>query len=244
MLLKERTKMSKKKDVITVLTCIITMLLGLMLPEVFAEQPIRVTNPTKETCWIAGDFYPVKWTGTSLSKGKATIGLVEKQSLNTVQDTIEIGDIPNSGSYDFRIRDDIPSGSYRIWVETRITWDTISRDNSSWFKIVNPDEAAASIKIISPEGGENIEPGTTYTFKWKADILCSHVRIAVSKEGGQWEFITDDIPNNGNHSWHIPEHFPEGSVYKIGIAVVGTEHMIWTNKGHEFSIEKKGKVIN
>jgi len=65
---------------------------------------------------------------------------------------------------------------------------------------------AKSIKVIAPNGGENLDIGATYTIKWSSTDVTDPVRIRYSKDNGaNWTMIADSIPNSGSYDWTVPD---------------------------------------
>lgn len=78
---------------------------------------------------------------------------------------------------------------------------------------VNSDQAgqdysgapAASLQLISPNGGESWTAGTTRTITWSSTGPIANVRIEYSTNNGSaWSDVTTSTPDDGNYSWTIP----------------------------------------
>jgi hypothetical protein len=126
------------KALTSFLTGLFLLSLGLMLPgQARAQQPIKVIYPDISTQWVAGNDYTVRWTETSVGRWKANVILQQKRTLNFIYTE---GEIPNLGSHTFHVREDIPSGIYRIKVTAKIggDWGELVTGDSPWFKLTNP----------------------------------------------------------------------------------------------------------
>jgi hypothetical protein len=64
--------------------------------------------------------------------------------------------------------------------------------------------AAPTIRVISPNGGENWEQGTSKTITWTSTDLVDNVRIDLSRDGGiTWRALKGSTSNDGSFSWKV-----------------------------------------
>ena len=82
---------------------------------------------------------------------------------------------------------------------------------------------ASSITIISPNGGENIARGTSYTIRWHSDTDSARVVIDTLNEAGEAveDGLSAVIANNEGLIWNVPNSIPIGR-YKTKIAICPT----------------------
>jgi len=73
-----------------------------------------------------------------------------------------------------------------------------------------------SIIIISPNGGENWQAGTTQTITWTSDIN-DNVRIELYQGGTFYSVIVASTSNDGSYSWSIPPGTAITDRYKISV---------------------------
>ncbi len=65
--------------------------------------------------------------------------------------------------------------------------------------------AEESLTLISPNGGESLNSGTTHNITWSSTGLTPTVRLEYSTDNGQnWVLISDNIPNTGTYPWAVP----------------------------------------
>lgn len=75
-----------------------------------------------------------------------------------------------------------------------------------------------AIVVISPNGGEYLQRGRTYTIKWYSDPNPgANVKIELLKAGIVDKVITSSTPNDGSQSWTVPALQQVGHNYKIRI---------------------------
>ncbi len=81
--------------------------------------------------------------------------------------------------------------------------------------------ATGPITVISPNGGETYQKGTTQIIKWSSSNI-SKIYIKLRKGSDTYSMpegmITDIIPSiTGSHQWTIPTTLPDGNDYAIRI---------------------------
>jgi hypothetical protein len=70
--------------------------------------------------------------------------------------------------------------------------------------IGNRNQPTSSIKITSPNGGENWNIESIHTIMWSSVGLSGDVTIELSRDGGAiWETIVDSTPLTGNKTWKV-----------------------------------------
>jgi len=84
-----------------------------------------------------------------------------------------------------------------------------------------------TITLISPNGGETIKEGSTYTIKWDSKNIPAENKISLSirrvpppalqTEGQEFDpLIAVNLPNTGSYSWTVADMYPAGN-YIIGV---------------------------
>jgi hydrogenase/urease accessory protein HupE len=75
-----------------------------------------------------------------------------------------------------------------------------------------------TVSVLSPNGGESWEKGTTHPILW-SDNLCENVRIELWKGAAYHSTIAQSVPSNGSFSWTIPNaaSLLPGDNYRIKI---------------------------
>ena len=64
---------------------------------------------------------------------------------------------------------------------------------------------AASITVTSPNGGETWTAGSSHSITWTSSGTVGNVKIEYSSDNGSsWSTITSSTPNDGTHSWTVP----------------------------------------
>ena len=63
-----------------------------------------------------------------------------------------------------------------------------------------------SIQLISPDWGEELEPGLSYNIRWTSEDL-QNIRIEYSADNGNsWNTISSSFPAfAGSYNWYVPQ---------------------------------------
>ncbi|MDY7002570.1 MAG: Ser-Thr-rich GPI-anchored membrane family protein [Cyanobacteriota bacterium] len=73
-----------------------------------------------------------------------------------------------------------------------------------------------SITVNSPNGGNTLEPGESYTITWN-DNIDENVKLELYKGGSLSSTIASSTPSDGSYSWAVPETITSGGDYKVKI---------------------------
>lgn len=87
--------------------------------------------------------------------------------------------------------------------------------------------ATPSITLTSPNGGETIKEGSTYTIKWDSKNIPAGYKVSINirrvpppalqTEGQEFDpLIAVNLPDTGSYSWTVADMYPAGN-YIIGV---------------------------
>jgi hypothetical protein len=63
-----------------------------------------------------------------------------------------------------------------------------------------------TVAIVSPNGGESLTPGQTFSIRWTSTGLGTTVDLELSLDGGtSWQVIAADVPSSGEYAWTVPQ---------------------------------------
>jgi hypothetical protein len=196
-------------------------ILALLMVALLSAQnsPIVLTSPNGGEVWQIGISYPITWGQLNLT-GSVSLQLV---GANSTQGMLIAQNIPVSASvYNWTIPPNIaPSGNYRIRISVgENAGYSFSDYSDAPFSIVSNDPPPSQfIRVISPNGGENWETGSTNMINWVSAGLEGEVRITLVQANGIQDIeIATNVPiQSGSLSWTIPATIPLGSGYKVHI---------------------------
>lgn len=75
----------------------------------------------------------------------------------------------------------------------------------------------AYIKVIYPNGGEDLENGSNVIIRWQSQEVKGKMVIVLYKSGIKHGDIACQAPNSGQFLWKIPGDIPIGKDYRIRI---------------------------
>lgn len=104
----------------------------------------------------------------------------------------------------------IPGSTFKVKI-TCLT-NSAGYDFSNGYFTISP----GTITVVSPNGGEFWQYGTTHLILW-TDNICDNVRIELWKGGAYYSLITSSTPSNGSFSWALTNTIAPGNDYKIKI---------------------------
>ncbi len=96
-------------------------------------------------------------------------------------------------------------------------------------------QAASSITVTSPAGGESWAQGSAHNITWAYQEVTAPVNIYLYKGGGHNRDIALNEPCDGAYAWTIPASLPVGSDYQVVIQGTGAAFFTSDRSGN-FSI--------
>ena len=187
-------------------------------------QPyITVISPNGGEVWCSGT---ITWEDNI--PGNVAIDLYKGGIFHSVIST----STPSDGEYAWSILGPSPSASdYKIKI--------ISVDDSNIFDFSDSTFSfGCSINIISPNGGESWQAGSSQTIFWDSNVG-RDVSIDLYKGGVLYSSISGSTPNDGTKNWDIPFTMESGSDYSVkitGVNVFDFSDSNFTIVGYEITV--------
>jgi hypothetical protein len=207
-----------------------------------AAPSLEVTTPDGGEQLEVGSRFEITWNASD-TRGEAVI----EYSINNGQTWTEIITVTeNDGEYDWTVPD-TPSETCLVRVSesggqlsdvsdvvfsisekcrVRVTASDNNMDpkpsdmSDAVFTITLP--AAPTIRVISPNGGEQLTVGSRFPIKWFGSDSRAEAKIEYSTDSGQsWTEITGSTPNDGEYDWTVPDAPSETCL--IRITEIGTQ---------------------
>ena len=196
---------------------------------------IIVTSPNGGENWQRGTSHEITWNSTGSAGSYVKIELYKDGVLNLMI----TGSTANDGSYDWPVPlDQAPGSDYKI----KIT----STANSSYYDYGDNNfsvTAPPHIAVLSPNGGESRQRGTSYAITWDSlGSAGSYVRIELYKAGVLNLKIISSTANDGSYDWPVPSDQALGSDYKIKIAST-SEPALFDESDGDFSIDEVSRIL-
>ncbi|MCP5106683.1 MAG: hypothetical protein GY950_25085 [bacterium] len=176
---------------------------------------ITVESPNGGETLTAGSTHTIEWSST---------GTVGKVKIRYSTD--------NGGSWSTAVSSTSNDGQY-VWTVPNVasTQCKVKISEASDGSPSDTSDAVFSIEatssptvtVTSPDGGENLEAGTTHTVTWSSTGTVGNVKIRYSvNNGGSWSTVTSSTANDGAYDWVVPQADSSLCLVKISGASGGT----------------------
>jgi RHS repeat-associated protein len=157
---------------------------------------ITVTSPNGGENWETNSLHDITWS----SQGIVGNVKIEYSTNNGASWTTIISDTANDGNHPWTVPD---TPSTNCLVRVSETDGDPSDTSNTVFNIVVP----ASITVISPNGGEFWETGSSHDITWTSAGTVGNVKIEfTTSNGSSWSTIVYSTANVGIYNWTIPDN--------------------------------------
>ncbi|MCP5107313.1 MAG: hypothetical protein GY950_28255 [bacterium] len=159
---------------------------------------IAVTAPNGGETIPAGTVYNIAWNASAEIEN-----VIIEYSINSGTSwSIIAQGVSNTGNYSWTVPD-TPSDNCLVRISGTDTDDTASDVSDAGFSIVVA--ASGAIRVISPNGGENVNVGSVCGITWTTSESFDNVKIDYSMDNGvSWTEIVQSTANNGSYHWNVP----------------------------------------
>ncbi|MDY6805230.1 MAG: Ser-Thr-rich GPI-anchored membrane family protein [Cyanobacteriota bacterium] len=173
------------------------------------EDVITVTSPNGGNTLEPGSSYNITWSDNITENVK--LELYKGGSLSSAIASSTESD----GSYVWTVPASITSGSdYQVKV-TSVSDSSVSDLSNSNFTI-KPEDV---ITVTSPNGGNTLEPGSSYNITW-SDNITENVKLELYKGGSLSSAIASSTESDGSYVWTVPASITSGSDYQVKVTSV------------------------
>jgi photosystem II stability/assembly factor-like uncharacterized protein len=152
----------------------------------------------------------VNWSGVVAS------GLIkiERTTNNGTTWNVIANNLPNTGAFQWTVPN-TPSTNCRIRISDAL-FPAVNDQSNSNFTISAPTPI---INLITPNGGELIAAGTTYTIQWTS-VNIANIKIDLSTDNGlTWNVIEPLFPAaSGSFIWQVPNFISDSVLIKLSNA--------------------------
>ena len=167
---------------------------------------ITVTYPNGGESLLAGTLQNITWVSSNV------INIKIEYTINNGGSWIEIISSASAavGSYSWSVPNTLAS-QCRVRLSDAINL-SINDISNNVFTI----SEAAIIILITPNGGEQLQVGTSQIITW-SDNISENIKIELYKDGEFNSTITASTISSGYYGWTIPPNQTTGTDYKIRI---------------------------
>ena len=157
---------------------------------------IAVTTPNGGEYWQSGSNQEIRWVSENIPDVKIEFTSDGGANWSTI-----INSTPSIGTYTWMGIPNMNSQQCRIKI-TDANFGSPTDVSDLNFTISN--QVNKSIKVLTPNGGENIEAGTKFNITWNSSNV-SRVKIELTtNKGSEWNVLANDL-TGGAYEWSINE---------------------------------------
>jgi hypothetical protein len=169
------------------------------------SNDITVTAPNGGESFLALTTTSITWTNLPSASGQYNL----QYSTNGGSSWTTIASGISGNTYSWSVPN-VPSSNCLIKVIDAVNTCKFDVSNAV-FTILPPLPV-----LLTPNGGEVLNAGCSYTITWDATVFYSNVRLDYSTNGGTtWTNIITSTTNDGAHPWTPPYNFGTNYVVKI-----------------------------
>ena len=159
------------------------------------QGEIVITKPNGGEIFNAGSHHLINWIASQTIRNVSLAYRCEDSlQWNTINSST-----PNDGSFDWSIKSSVPSGLFRIRINS-VDDTSIADISDSAFTIMGK-----SIQLTSPNGNEIWNVGMIKNITWSSTDNINYVKLEYSRDSGaSWIVIQQSKDNTRSYQWKIP----------------------------------------
>lgn len=158
------------------------------------EPRLIMVSPNGGEIWESGTAQQIDW----ISEGPVGDNVRLEYTVSDAMTAVITDLTANTGSYSWDPVPDIDSDEVRVQVfsiDNPSVWD----ESDEYFTIT---PAAPSIRVLTPNGGEDWEIGTTQTIEWTSENLTGGVKIEYTTSDFEIPVtLVEDTEDDGSWDW-------------------------------------------
>lgn len=176
------------------------------------SQGLTLVSPNGGESWLAGSTQDITWSSTGIiADVKLEYSIDTGSSWNVITASTD-----NSGSYPWTVPN-VATATALLRISDAT--DGSPADESDAVFII---EQAASLTLLSPNGGENLTAGSAHAITWNSTGNIPAVKLEYSANNGSaWTTIIASTSNTGSFQWQIPDVSTSTALVRVSDAADG-----------------------
>ncbi len=204
------------------------------------NQQIKVLSPNGGEVFNTSGVIPVRWSSSNIPSGNVDIQLMFASKL-----VYNYPNTPNDGSEDIKLSGVFSSGDVygnvyyiKIKYPSGNAQNEVSDISDAPFMITSGGTVSPAITVLSPNGGEVWEVGSTHTVTWKSTDAPPNAYVNV--------FVSSDIlvgtkmPPTGSTTWTVPATYCQGE-RGCGYSPIGNQNrasaILWSSSSVQLTAD-------
>ncbi|KAF0150893.1 MAG: hypothetical protein FD143_2477 [Ignavibacteria bacterium] len=160
------------------------------------EPIIKVITPKGGEVWTSGTTQEIRWESQNVANVKIEYTTDAGANWNTI-----IGSTPSIGYFVWKSIPNINSLQCRIRISDAADGNPFAVSENN-FQISN--QVTQSIRVTSPNGGENWRERQSQAIKWDSQGITSVNIEFTTNNGNTWTSIVTNHLSSGSYQWQIP----------------------------------------
>ena len=157
---------------------------------------IKVVAPDGGEVWISGTQQTIQYTSQNVANVKIEFTTDGGASWTTL-----ISSTPSIGAYLWSSIPNVISYQCKVRISDALFGSPVAISDNN-FTISNQTQPLQTIKVLSPNGGEEWFAGSSDNIKWQSGNIVN-VKIEYTLNGGgSWNTIVASTPSTGVYSWN------------------------------------------
>ena len=158
-----------------------------------SAQTVKVLTPNGGETWTAGTTQSIIWNTGGIDSVK-----IEMTTNNGVTWSSVVNKVASNGIYEWLVPNTV-SANCKVRISDYADGSPVDASDTSFTITAQP-----VIHLTSPNGGERVSAGSSYTILWTSSgQSIANCKIELSIDGGAnySTLITSITPNSGNYTW-------------------------------------------
>lgn len=173
---------------------------------------ITLISPNGGELIPRGTLYTIRWSSTGNVGDNVRIISRKGNAAGSI-----VASTPDDGLFEWLVPLNFPLGTNNLLEISSVSTPSVLDSSDAFFTVVEGNPIYGTLTVVSPNGGEALQRGTTTSITWTTTgNIGPSVRIYL-RRGTTGFNIASSTPNDGRFDWTVPM-LPVGTGYSIEIS--------------------------